>query len=316
MKLSLSPRARVTAIVAIAGLCACMVLGIAASSAHPAPSQTTVYDNIPSPQPSNVPSVGFEATSTSEFGGQLQLAGTQRKDPTVTVLMSSWACKSGSWSKDDCVTNPGSTFNHPVTLNVYGVNDDDSPGALIATQTKTFAMPYRPTMDDGTNCSGDKAGEWWDGQSCVNGKAFTIAFKLDGVTLPDDVIVGVAYNTSNHGYAPIGTGTACFGTPQGCPYDSLNVGTAPAPTVGQALPTADDAYLNSTWSGAYCDGSLGTGSFRLDAGCWTGYEPAVQVEASGGRGGNPPSHHHPQPPFGKGHGHPSPFAWLPWFAHP
>ncbi|MBI2356982.1 hypothetical protein HYV12_02965 [Candidatus Dojkabacteria bacterium] len=45
------------------------------------------------------------------------------------------------------------------------------------------------------------------------------------------------------------------------------------------MPTAMDAYLNSTWGGAYCDSNLGTGTFRLDAGCWGGYLPAFRVEA-------------------------------------
>lgn len=254
-----------------------------------AASANVVYNNIPNPKPSNVPSIGYEATSTSEFGGQAKLDGTERSNPKVTVLMSSWACKSGTWNDKNCITNPGSKFNHPVTLNIYNVNGDDSPGALIASETKTFDMPYRPTADDGTHCNTDNgtAGEWWDGTSCNNGKAFKISFKLSGVTLPDNVIVGVAYNTSHYGYSPIGT-KACNSTPQGCPYDSLNVGTAPSPSVGTAEPSANDAYLNSTWSGAYCDnGSAGTGSFRLDSGCWTGFLPAFEIKASAGKVGPP-----------------------------
>jgi hypothetical protein len=252
-----------------------------------------VYNNIPSSNPGNVPSIGFEATSASEFGGQMGLDGTQRKDPTVTVLMSSWACKSGTWNGGNCITNPGSTFTHPVTLNVYNVNDDDSVGSLIATKTQTFTMPYRPTADDGTNCNAANgtAGEWWDGHNCYNGKAFPIKFDMNGVSLPDDVIIGVAYNTSDYGAQPMGTGTACHSTPQGCPYDSLNVGTNPTPSVGDTQPSADDAYYNTSVGGFYCDsGAGGTGTFRLDAGCWTGFLPAIKVEASG-KGGKPGHHH-------------------------
>jgi hypothetical protein len=268
--------------------------GLAPALAWGVPSQTTVYNNIPNSAPGNVPSIGFEATSASEFGGQMGLDGTQRKDPTVTVLMSSWACKSGTWNGGNCITNPGSTFTHPVTLNIYNVNNDDSVGSLIATKTQTFTMPYRPTADDGTNCNAASgtAGEWWDGHNCYNGKAFPIKFDLDGVTLPDDVIIGVAYNTSDYGAQPMGTGTACHSTPQGCPYDSLNVGTNPTPSVGDAQPTADDAYYNTSFAGFYCDsGAGGSGTFRLDVGCWTGYLPAIKVEASG-KGGKPGHHGH------------------------
>lgn len=277
-----------------------LVIGAVASmlpaAALGGPSQTVVYNNIPNPQPGNVPSLGYEATSTSEFGGQVQLDGGANKNPKVTVLMSSWACKSGSWNNQNCITNPGSTFSHPITLNIYEANGDNSPGSLVATSTKTFDMPYRPTADDGTNCNAGngKAGQWWNGTSCFNGKAFTISFNLDDVTLPDSAIISVAYNTSHYGYAPLGT-NACNSTPQGCPYDSLNVGTAPTPSVGEALPTVDDAYLNSTWAGAYCDsGAGGTNVFRLDAGCWTGYLPAFKVEAAGKKSRSNNGHHYGQ----------------------
>lgn len=260
-----------------------------------AESQTVIYNNIPSPKPSNVPSLGLEATSTSEFGGQVGLSGTQRKNPKVTVLMSSWACKSGNWNLNNCITNPGSTFTHPVTLKIYNVNSDDSVGSLIKTDTETFTMPYRPTADDGTNCNAANgtAGEWWDGTSCYNGKAFTISFDLNGVTLPDDVIISVGYNTSDYGNSPLGSATACHATPQGCPYDSLNVGTNPSPTVGTAEPTEDDAYVNGTSGYAYCDnGAGGLNALRLDEGCWTGYLPAFKVEASSGKDGHSRGNHH------------------------
>lgn len=275
--------------VAVASLGLVVALAPGAAGAWQSPSNV-IYNNIPNQVPGNVPSIGFEATSTSEFGGQMQFDGNQRKDPTVTVLMSSWACKSGTWNGGNCITNPGSTFTHPVTLNIYNVNDDDSPGSLVKTVTQTFTMPYRPTADDGTNCNAgnSSAGEWWDGHKCNNGKAFPISFDLDGVTLPDDAIVSVAYNTSDYGTHPLGDATACHATPQGCPYDSLNVGTNPTPSVGDPEPDADSAYLNSSWGGAYCDnGTSGTGSFRLDSGCWTGYLPAIKVAASGNQ-----SHHH------------------------
>lgn len=257
----------------------------------------TVYDNVPNPNPSNVPSVGFEATSASEFGSQVQLDGTARKDPKVTVLMSSWACKSGTWNGGNCITNPGSTFTHPVTLNVYNVGPNDTVGSLIKSDTETFTMPYRPTADDGTNCNAGNgaAGEWWDGKACFNGKAFPISFNLDGTTLPDNVIIGVAYNTSDYGVQPMGDATACHGTPQGCPYDSLNVGTNPTPSVGTNEPDNDSAYYNTTFAGFYGDnGAGGTGAFRLDSGNWTGYLPAIQVDATGNQGhqGDHKHHHH------------------------
>lgn len=37
-------------------------------------------------------SLGFQATSTDEFGDHIQFAGTERKLGGVVVAMSSWAC--------------------------------------------------------------------------------------------------------------------------------------------------------------------------------------------------------------------------------
>ncbi len=110
--------------------------------------QTVVYNNIASPTPGNVPSQAFEATSTSEVGGQVTLAGTERSDPKVTVLMSSWGCENGSWNLGTCTTTPGTTFSHPITLNVYAVDALNAPGALLTSKTQTFVIPYRPSADN------------------------------------------------------------------------------------------------------------------------------------------------------------------------
>jgi hypothetical protein len=246
---------------------------VAASAGAVAP--TVVYDNIPSPQPGNVPSVAYEANGISEWGGQIQLAGTQRQNPTITVLMSSWGCVSGHWYSNDCSTPAGSTFSEPITLNVYNVGSGGSVGSLLATTTQTFNIPYRPSASP--SC-GD--GRWSNGTSCFNGFGTQITFNpLAGVTLPNKVIVSVAYNTSHYGYAPYGEATTCYTSAGGCGYDSLNVGTNGAPTTGSD-PQPDDAYLNDVYGYEYCDGGLGgAGTFRLDAGCWTGFQPAIRVAA-------------------------------------
>lgn len=239
-------------------------------------ASSVVYNNIKNPVPGNVVSLGYEATSTSEFGGQVEFAGLDRENPKVTVLMSSWGCESGSWYNANCVTTPGATFTHPITLNIYNVGAGDSVGSPLATKTTTFTMPYRPSTDT-THCSG---GRWFDGATCFNGKAFEIEFEFPGVTLPNKAIITVAYNTTHYGENPIGQSATCFGTTQGCPYDSLNVGAETSLTVGTPMPSDKDAYLDSTWSGAYCDnGGAGSGTLRLDAGCWEGYLPSFKVEA-------------------------------------
>jgi hypothetical protein len=247
------------------------LMAIAASGASAAPE--VIYNSIPSPFPGNVPSLGFEATSAAEFGGQVEFAGTPRRGATVTVAMSSWACQSGGAEDGSCVSAMGSKFEWPVTLKVYEVGPANTVGSLVYTSTSTFKMPYRPSANSKKCGTGASTGGWYSGvdKECHHGKLFRITFRLGGAMLPaTKAIVSVAYNTTDHGYSPTGVAG---------PYDSLNVGLTGAATVG-AQPQPNDAYYNTTYGPFYCDEGLGgTGTFRYDAGCWTGYQPEFQVKA-------------------------------------
>ncbi|HCC41848.1 TPA: hypothetical protein DEP93_00025 [candidate division WWE3 bacterium] len=231
-------------------------------------SSTVIYNNgLTEPLPGNVGSEGPEAYAFNELGGQVQFIGTERLNPTVTVMMSSWACESGHWNTGDCVTTPGLTYSMPITLNVYDVEADNSPGTQIKTVTQTFDMPYRPSADL-VNCTG---GKWFNEatQACFNGKAFPISFDLTGLTLPDKAIISVSYNTTHYGYSPIGEAAVCFGTAQGCFYDSLNIGLGDSPSPG-TIPLPGNVYE-----------AIGTGTLGLVTSALTdGLQPTVKVEAS------------------------------------
>jgi hypothetical protein len=245
-------------------------------------AQTTVYNNIPGPLPGNVPSVGLEATSASEFGGQVEFDGTARSNPRLSVVFSSWGCESGTWNGNNCSTTPGATFSEPIGFNVYRVGGGDEPGRLIGRVTHTFNFPYRPSANF-THCTGADAGKWYSStfDKCYNGKATTRVVNMGSLDLPNKVIISVAYNTTHYGYDPIGEGEPCYTSDGGCGYDSLNVGTGASPASVGSQPLPDDAYLNSSSGGQYCDGGTGgIDTFRLDAGCWTGFQPAFKVAAN------------------------------------
>lgn len=246
-------------------------------------SAEVIYNNIPSSLPGNFASYGNEAYSMKEFGGQVEFAGTARQNPTVTVAMSSWACQSGSWAGPyECRTpKPNKDFKVPVTFRVY------EPGELvnpIVTKTKTFKMPYRPSANP-VKCPGP-GGRWYDEEShqCFHGKAFTISIKLKA-RMPKKAIITVSYNTSHHGYSPIGE-TACNTTTEGCPYDSLNVAILepaekkPLEEVG-SVPTPEDVYVNSTYPEMFCtsgtEGTFGPASCPV---FWEGAQPVIEVSAS------------------------------------
>jgi hypothetical protein len=233
----------------------------AAASANAA----NVYDNVPSPLAGNYPSLGYQANQTAEFGGQVRLAGTARQDPTVTATMSSWACQSDPSAT--CTTTPGATFSHPITLNIYGVLPSGEPGTLISSVTQTFNIPFRPSQS--AVCGDRRWSQDGTASTCFNGFANNITFNLAGrgVTLPDRVIVALAYNTQTYGEQPIGTDG---------PYNSLNVGLSGPPTVG-SLPRVDDAYINSANDNnqQYCGNGGPFNAFRLSEGCWWDSAPGA-----------------------------------------
>ncbi|HVE53059.1 MAG TPA: hypothetical protein VNB23_06710 [Ramlibacter sp.] len=197
------------------------------------PPSVVAFDSLPAPFPANIPSYGPEAYALTSLGDLVKLkAGTPRKLRAVTVAMSSWACQSGGWNTENCMSDAGATFTHPITLKIYSES-----GTLLATRTQTFTAPYRPSMDE--TC---EAGRWKapDG-TCYNGKAFTITFDMTelAVTLPDTVKYELSYNTRTQGPQPLGVAG---------PYDSLNMAvydsTAVTPAVGS---DQDPGYLH--WNG-------------------------------------------------------------------
>jgi hypothetical protein len=219
-----------------------------------------VYDAIPNPPPGNVASHGFEATSTSEFGDYVHLAGTNRILRTVTVTMSDWALNS------DYPAMPSAGWTHPITLNIYKAvpGTPNTLGSLLGTMTQTFTIPWRPA-DDRVNCPGDSA--WFSGGVCYHGYAFNITFDMSSlnVILPNDIIVGVAYNTADYGAAPIHTPG---------PYNSLNVGILKGQTASVGGDdNADNVFWNTTYTGY-------TAGFKEDTGWAPNGTVNIQITAA------------------------------------
>jgi hypothetical protein len=220
---------------------------LASPSASAGGSARAVYNAIPSKVSGNVPSFGAEAYAWNEFGDEVGLGGTARTLQSMSVVLSSWGCESGHWYSGDCLTTPGATFPVDLTFTIY--DNSGTPGAVLATHPQTVNVPYRPSAS--TIC-GD--GRWYNSKdrTCYNGLPQTIKMTFSGVTLTDQVIWSVAYNTTHYGYSPFTETTACFQatvvtsgtydpTAGGCGYDSLNVGAFSfpnAPYVGTDLDEA------------------------------------------------------------------------------
>ena len=278
----------------VIGLVAAIVPATSVFAAPAAPSKV-LYNSL-APAQGNIPSVGGQAYQFGQIGNEVTLTRTA-KLATVTITMSTWGCQSGGWSTANCTTTPGAKFSEPITLNIYRAPATDpftqqdmpgngTPGSIIASVTKTFSIPYRPSMN-ATKCSGsspyDGLGAWFDAtnQTCQAGMMTNISFTVSSlnISVPKTFVYGIAYNTTSYGTAPYGTGTACFNTTQGCGYDLLNVGLSNDPA---NLNAGKDTYPGTLWwdtqtASNYCDdGNAGTGTFRIDSPdttpCWgSGY---------------------------------------------
>lgn len=219
----------------------------------------TIYNSIDSTLLGSYPSMGYQATQTAEFGDRVSFSGADRDLTSVTVTMVNWAryedynvggqyYDAGQWV--------GSGFTHNLTLNIYGAGSGTSHGALIASVTQPTFIAYRPTG--------------W----AFNGFAQNVSFDFSSlnVTLPNDIVWGLAYSTQTWGASPLGVNG---------PYNSLNLGLNTA--VGGGLTAGstdlDTVFFNSQTAGWYTDlGAAGVGIFRQDT-AWSGYNPMAQFNA-------------------------------------
>lgn len=182
---------------------------VLACTAGPA-SANVIYDSLWHPQPVNAPSQPYQAQQVSEFGDQIQFAGRQRNLSSVTVSLSDWAHYS-TYSTNSSYSASGWTW--PLTLNLYTVNNSASTpavGSLIASRTISPLIKWAPEPD---GCGGDATAFTGPDGTCNHGLAQNVTFDFSGVTVPDQIIYGLAFNTQTYGADPTGTSG---------PYNSLN----------------------------------------------------------------------------------------------
>lgn len=266
------------------------------------PEQSCIdYDSIPAGSlASDFASLGYECCQVNEFGTAVNLR-RPGKLTEVSFVLDSWGCEHRAaptvvGQAGVCTTKPGATFRVPITLHVYAVcaagscaapNVNSEVGNLVASQTTTFEIPYRPS-DSPKQCPVQTltyTNAFLDPISrlCVHGLANKITFDFPGsASLPNPAIFTLAYNTTTWGYHPIGP-AACSTTLAGCGYDSLNV--VADSTGGQSVGTYLDpntAFVNYVTGANYCDGGASGFDFlRADNNatdsCWNGFQPQLEV---------------------------------------
>jgi len=264
----------------VASLAAATVLLVLAASAM---ASEVVYSNVPATLAGNYASVGAEAYSYGEFGTQVELGGTARNNPQVEVVMSAWACQFGTWFNHTCETPSTKKFKWPLTLKMYEVGEQNQVGEQLGEVTKSFSMPYRPS-EDHVHCP--EGGQWYDATTatCFHGLAFAVKFPTVKVKrLPKRVILGISYDTSHYGPAPVGEHNECNAKSSGCYYDALNVGLAePSENLLTKGANPTEPYIEILQAGAAeetCGNTADVGKF-VPSEChafWEGDQPLFQI---------------------------------------
>ena len=220
----------------------------------PAPGTAVVYDSLPGVLPPNMPSQPFQAQQTFEFGDYVHLGGSIRALRTVSFVMSDWALAA------DYPALPSTGWAYPLTCNIYAVIPGvpaNHLGALLGSLSQSFVMPWRPAEDPAAPLLYGKHGWTASNGLFYNGFAFKVTFDMTSLelTLPDQVIIGIAYNTQTYGAIPTGLNG---------PYNSLNVGVEGIATVGRD-DDPDRVFWNTITAAWYADqGAAGIGIFRED----------------------------------------------------
>jgi hypothetical protein len=245
-------------VVAIAAVTLALV-----GAGRPASASTILlYDSLPAAGTFNLPSLAYQGTQTSQFGELIQLTASGQFDLTVTVAMSNWSVES---AYQPVGTSAG--FFHDLTFNLFDVGPGNTVGSAIASQTVAAFIPWRPEADP--TCP--TVTSWRAGDlECYTGSLSQVSFSFSGITVPNQLIYGLAYNTQSSGENPIGTAG---------PFNSLNFGLTGPPTVGLNV-LADTAYWDTAIAAFYTDGGAGgVGVFRADT-LWDPYNGAVQFSGA------------------------------------
>lgn len=252
-------------------------LWIMSSAVH---ADVTIFDNIPSPLAPNYSSLGYEATSASEFGTEVVTsAGDSEPLSSASVVLSNWAPEDDSayGGPDYTSFDDGQGgYDQALTLNFYNLNATDPtlPGSQIGSVTQTFNVLWRPPTT-GTGADGTY---YTVGGQNYSGLAQTVTFNLAsaGITVPDQFIYTLAFNTEDYGASP---------THVAGPYDSLNFAVVSGdpsnpgtPSVG-SYANPDDVFWNTSDADFYTDPTLHGGGVLQEDSEWTGYQPAASFTA-------------------------------------
>ena len=227
---------------------------MAVTACNAAAFAEVIFNSIPDTLAANYTSQPYQAQQVSEFGDRISFGGSARQLSSASVTMSMWG-RYEDWNVGGQYYGTGAYagagYTQSFTFNIYAAGTGSTPGALLGTVTQDKYIQYRPTV--------------W---ASANGIAQNITFDLSGlvlaggITLPESIVWGLAFNTQTYGTSPTGANG---------PYNQLNVcynqSSSYAPANGGVTVGTNDTstkFINAAndINGQY--GGLGTvGTFSL-----------------------------------------------------
>jgi hypothetical protein len=178
---------------AIAIAVAALTVGVPAAGASP---PRPVYSNLKT-VPGEVNGLPNQDTYSAApfefpFGGLVQFSPRPGVIRSLTAEVDSFTCEHGSYIYENCYTgDPGRRFSYTLTAHIYEVTAGDEPGALVASSTRKFKIPYRPSTN--VDCPPTPEGKGF-GRNCdVGGYLDTITFKKFApvAVLPEKAIITI-----------------------------------------------------------------------------------------------------------------------------
>ena len=179
-----------------------LATSVMAFTAATSSAAEVIYNSIPSTLAANYTSQPYQAQQVSEFGDRVSFGGSARQLSSASVTMSMWG-RYEDWNVGGQYYGTGAYagagYTQSFTFNIYNAGTGSTPGSLIGSVTQDKYIQYRPTV--------------W---ASANGIAQNITFDLSGlgITLPESIVWGLAFNTQTYGASPTGANG---------PYNQLNV---------------------------------------------------------------------------------------------
>jgi hypothetical protein len=197
------------------------------------------------------------------FGGMVEFSHRPGVIKSMIAQVDSFTCEHGEYQYENCFTaHPTKKFSYQLTASVYEVGAGNKLGALVASSTESFKIPYRPTTNVG--CPATPEGKGFGPNCDVGGYLATIKFKhfSPAAVLPERAIVTFTDTVSDNSHDVVNIGMQTSYKE----WDGEFVGEPPleggVPSVGTD-PLPEDAYVRG----------------ELAAGGWAGYQPVFQVLA-------------------------------------